>query len=279
MELNLLVNRIDLFFLISLLGFTYYGIYGLVSFNLYMVLFNKARTNILFQNSICPNNFVKGANKCYELVAYGMSSLNALIISIFSIIYITGMYYSYSAIDFENSYQIIYKFSMGYYIADIFYILIVALTTNPLLVSVNTYEDEKLGKKLNESRRLSQQDIFFIIHHLIVIYYQYFTLYNTNDLELLMSARSYISFCNLSELAVIPLNYGWYLINTKQTQTRLFKITAIITLIIYFFSRVVNLTILIYLAWLDGLIYYSLIGFPLVFLNYYWFYKLLSKTF
>ena len=169
MELNLLVNRIDLFFLISLLGFTYYGIYGLVSFNLYMVLFNKARTNILFQNSICPNNFVKGANKCYELVAYGMSSLNALIISIFSIIYITGMYYSYSAIDFENSYQIIYKFSMGYYIADIFYILIVALTTNPLLVSVNTYEDEKLGKKLNESRRLSQQDIFFIIHHLIVI--------------------------------------------------------------------------------------------------------------
>ena len=126
---------------------------------------------------------------------------------------------------------------------------------------------------------LSQQDLFLIIHHCIVIYYQCFILDKEIDIELRNTARKYIIFCNLSELAVIPLNYGWYLINTKQQKTKLFYIDGIITLFVYFFSRVVNLTLILYFAWLDNLIYYSLIGLPLVILNYFWFCKLLSKCF
>ena len=254
----------SLFFLVSLLGVRYYGIYGLLSFNTYMFLFYQSRNNNAFQKVICSKNYVKGIEKCYELVAYSMSAVNAVIISVFSSIYLLSYYASSSTVGLQYGLQygleIVYKFSMGYYVADIMYLLSVA------------YSDKNKGR----IAMISMQDAFFILHHAIVIYYQAFTIDDRN--ELASTARYYFSYCFLSEYAVLPLNYGWYLINTNQTKNKKFIITGIITIIVYFLSRIVNFTMILYFLWLDGLLSYGLIAIPLIFLNYYWFYKLLVKS-
>jgi len=260
------IMNYSLFFLVSLLGVRYYGIYGFASFNTYMFLFYQSRNNNAFQKVICSKNYIKGIEKCYELVAYSMSALNAVIISVFSSIYLLS-YYALGANDASSStgglqygLEIVYKFSMGYYIADIIYVLSVA------------YSDKNKGR----IAMISMQDAFFILHHVIVIYYQAFTIDDRN--ELASTARYYFSYCFLSEYAVLPLNYGWYLINTNQTKNKKFIITGIITIIVYFLSRIVNFAMILYFIWLDGLLSYGLIAVPLIAMNYYWFYKLLCKV-
>jgi hypothetical protein len=196
-----------------------------------------------------------------------MSAVNAVIISVFSSIYLLS-YYALGANDSSSStgvlqygLEIVYKFSMGYYVADIIYVLSVA------------YSDKNKGR----IAMISMQDAFFILHHVIVIYYQAFTIDDRN--ELASTARYYFSYCFLSEYAVLPLNYGWYLINTNQTKNKKFMVTGIITIIVYFLSRIVNFTTILYLLWLDELLSYGLIAVPLIAMNYYWFYKLLSRVF
>ncbi len=271
-------DRYEVFFLISLLGANYYGIIGLLSFNVYMLLFDQARNNDVFRNLICPKTYIKTIDKCYELIGYGMSAVNALVISVFSSIYLLAYYTDTISDDLQFGLKLVYQFSMGYYIADTVCILYLAFSSyrNANTEQPNEQPNEQKSRKRKRSMIISMQDAFFILHHIIVIYYQAFTIDDRN--ELASTARYYFSYCFLSEYAVLPLNYGWYLINTNQTKNKKYIITGIITIIVYFLSRIVNFPMILYILWLDGLLSYGLLAVPLIAMNYYWFYKLLCKV-
>ena len=55
-------------------------------------------------------------------------------------------------------------------------------------------------------------------------------------------------------------------------------ISSILTLILYFFTRVVNFTRLLFNYWEDDLLPAMALMMPLFLVNYYWFYKLMCKA-
>ncbi len=82
----------------------------------------------------------------------------------------------------------------------------------------------------------------------------------------------------LAECSVFTLNYSWYLVNTNQTDSNQMVISSVLTLVLYFITRVLNFTILIFNFWYDDLIPTIILMMPLFLVNYYWFYKLCSKA-
>ena len=141
---------------------------------------------------------------------------------------------------------------MSYYLADIVYII-------------------------DTSDKISTHNYYILLHHMIIIYYQIFS-YIQNDSIKIYYALFYLSRSFLAEYSVLPLNYCWYLLHTKQENTDKMIKSSILTLILYFFTRVINFTLVIYGIWVDGYFIFSLVGLPLVLLNYYWFYKLICKA-
>jgi hypothetical protein len=82
----------------------------------------------------------------------------------------------------------------------------------------------------------------------------------------------------LAECAVPTINYAWFLINTKQENTNQMLVSSVLTLILYFITRVINFTRLIFNFWYDDLIPAIILMMPLFLVNYYWFYKLCCKA-
>jgi hypothetical protein len=142
---------------------------------------------------------------------------------------------------------------MSYYLSDLYYVI---------------YSTKKLTKL----------EYFTIFHHSIMTYYQMFV-FIQNDYEFENHLLYYVNRGYLAEYSVLSLNYSWYLINTNQGNSRKMIISSIITLILYFITRVINFTSLIYNLWNDGFLLISSIMMPLFFINYYWFYKLFSKAY
>ena len=54
--------------------------------------------------------------------------------------------------------------------------------------------------------------------------------------------------------------------------------SSILTLVLYFFTRIVNFPLHIYNFWNDDLIPAIILMMPLFLVNYYWFYKLMCKA-
>lgn len=147
-----------------------------------------------------------------------------------------------------------YFISISYYSADIYYVI----------VSV---------------KKLTKNDYFTLCHHIvmIVIYYAIFIEIN-DDIQLENTLLYYINRGLLAEYSLFTLNYSWYLINTKQDTSNKMFISSILTLILYFFIRIVNFTRLIFNYWDDGLLSAMALMMPLFLVNYYWFYKLMCKA-
>ncbi len=99
-----------------------------------------------------------------------------------------------------------------------------------------------------------------------------------NDLKLENTLLYYMNKGLLAEYAVPTLNYAWYLVNTKQANSNQIFITSLLTLVLYFITRVLNFTILIFNFWYDDLIPAIILMMPLFLVNYYWFYKLCCKA-
>jgi hypothetical protein len=229
-----------------------------ITYAVYTCLYLLAIYSKTFQKFTCPDNYIKGINLTHEIVSYGFSTLHAIVISIGATLYLTRW------INFAIL-EIIFEFSIGYFCADVIYIIRL-LILNDILVD-------------NYSTQSILQYCAIILHHLLVIYYEeYYILYPIIPNELQETARIYLCYALLAEYAIVPLNYSWYLINTKQDKSTKFLITGCITVIVYFFSRVVNFTVIYYNLLCDGLISYSFICLPLVIMNYYWFYKLIKKA-
>lgn len=240
------------------------SIYSGISSLGYLLVFFLSKYNYTFQKWICPTNYIKGYTnihegatpltlkpiRAYELVSYGISTIHASIVSIGVIVYLS--YKQTNIILADAILDIVIKISLGYFSADIIYVL--------STIQKKTYI----------------QNLLIIIHHLLMIYYEQFAL-NINN-PLYSPARYYLSRAMCAELAIIPLNYGWYLINTRQTHTQKFLITGIITIGTYFVSRICNITLIYWDLLHDGYIKYSILGLPLVIMNFYWFNKLITKA-
>jgi hypothetical protein len=99
-----------------------------------------------------------------------------------------------------------------------------------------------------------------------------------NDLELENTLLYYMNRGLLSEYSIFTLNYSWYLVNTNQANSVQMIISTVLTLVLYFITRVLNFTRLIFNLWHDDLIPMLILGIPLFLANYYWFYKLCCKA-
>lgn len=231
-------------------GHNFLGFYGSLSFWMYLISYNamKIRSPQWFVERLVPNGFYKGIDKMHLLVSYMNSTVHAMVLGSVVSLYLLDVC---SYVWLENS----FKFSIGYFMADIIYLFDENISHDHDIVSL-------MMMLLHHIFTINCENLIFVIDDSLMVFARY------------IMAR----FC-LAELAVIPLNYSWYLINTRQTHTMKFKIASGITFIAYLLSRVINFTSLFYELFMLEHYKYMLMGSPVVLLNYYWFYKLIRKIF
>lgn len=235
-------------FLLNLIGIVWYGFYGSIAFIIYTYTYRLVLNNRNVAMWITPNGFKKDLKYAYEIVGYGLSTVHGGILAISATGYLCG----WLSPGFMDN---IFRISIGFLCADIFYLL-------------------ETGLIINKSFQI--MEIMLILHHFIMIFYKHFLLYS--NVDIIESARFYLNQMYLAEYAVLPLNYCWYLINTNQCNGLKFKMASILLIITYFVSRVMNFSIMMYNVWQDGLIRYILLGLPIILMNYYWFILLLKKA-
>ena len=218
-----------------------------INYFTYTYLYYLSFNNIYFAQAITPINYIEPLHGSHKLISYGFSTLHALFISFCATLYLLNIIDNY---DVKQAYFI----SISYYSADIYYVI-------------------------DSVKKLNKLDYFTICHHTVVIlmYYVIFIEIN-NDLNLENTLLYYINRGLLSEYSLFTLNYSWYLLNTKQDNSNKMFISSILTLVLYFFTRVLNFTRLIYNFWNDDLIPSIILMMPLFLINYYWFYKLMCKA-
>jgi hypothetical protein len=220
------------------------GLYVYVS---YVYLYKLSFIDFDFINSITPINYSEPYYGSHKLVSYGFSTLNAIFLTSFATLYLLNIIDNYTITQ-------VYFISMSYYFADLYYVI-------------------------DSTIKLSKLDFFTICHHtvMIVMYYVIFILNGNNNLE--KTLLYYMNRGLLAECSVLTLNYSWYLVNTKQENSNKMLISLLLTLVLYFITRVINFTLLIYNFWSDNLLPVIALMLPLFLINYYWFYKLMRKAY
>jgi hypothetical protein len=115
-----------------------------------------------------------------------------------------------------------------------------------------------------------------LFHHAVVL---------TNMLPIFIESFQIIhnywylsSILYLSEIPTIPLNISWTLNDLKKTDTLLFKYSSLATIILYIPCRLFTSVYVFYMLYKDSY-FNSFMFFTGIFiiLNYYWFYKLVSR--
>jgi hypothetical protein len=195
--------------------------------------------------SITPKNYIDSYNGSHKLVSYGISTIHSIFISLYSTLYLLNIIDNY---DIKQAFFI----SISYYSADIYYVI-------------------------DSTKKLTKLDYFTLCHHIIMIL-MYYVIFIEIYINLENTLLYYMNRGILAEYAVITLNYSWYLVNTKQDTSNKMIISSILTLILYFITRVVNFTRLIFNFWDDDLLPVIVLMLPLFLINYYWFYKLMCKA-
>lgn len=214
---------------------------------IYTYLYYLSLNNIYFITVITPKNYSESLHGSHKLVSYGFSTLHAIFISFVATLYLLDIIDNY---DIKQAFFI----SISYYLADIYYVS----------------DSVKKFKKL---------EYFTICHHIVMILMCYVLIIEIyNDMNLENTLLYYFNRGLLAEYSVIPLNYTWYLVNTKQDGSTKMFISSILTLVLYFITRIVNFTLIIYNLWNYNLLLVVTLFLPLFLINYYWFYKLMCKA-
>ena len=214
---------------------------------IYTYLYYLAFNNTYFAMSITPKNYSEELNSSHKLVSYGFSTLHALFISVCATLYLVNIIDNY---DIKQAFFI----SISYYLADIYYVS-------------------------DSVKKLNKLEYFTICHHIVMILMCYVLIIEIhNDTNLENTLLYYFNRGLLAEYSVIPLNYSWYLVNTKQDSTNNMLISSILTLVLYFITRIVNFTLIIYNLYNYKLLLAVTLFLPLFLINYYWFYKLMCKA-
>lgn len=176
--------------------------------------------------------------------SYIASTIHAIMVSLMSALVTLG----------ENMPLSLYYYSIGYYVSDIWFLLYINV-----IQSKSIFTETPL-----------------IIHHLVMLLYEgYSIIYDTSD----TLAFYFMNRVLLAEIAVIPLNALWYFRTYNSNNKRGITISGISLAITYFFSRVVNLSILFVEVFYSPIRYVGLCGFPVLVFNYMWFYKIMKGCF
>jgi len=214
---------------------------------IYTYLYYLAFNNTYFAMAITLKNYSEDLHSSHKLVSYGFSTLHAIFISVCATLYL---------LDIIDNYYIKQAFfiSISYYLADIYYVS-------------------------DSVKKLNKLEYFTICHHIVMILMCYVLIIEIhNDMNLENTLIYYFNRGLLAEYSVIPLNYSWYLVNTKQDGSSNMFISSILTLVLYFITRIVNFTLIIYNLWNYNLLLAVTLFLPLFLINYYWFYKLMCKA-
>jgi len=214
---------------------------------IYTYLYYLAFNNTYFAMAITLKNYSEDLHSSHKLVSYGFSTLHAIFISVCATLYL---------LDIIDNYYIKQAFfiSISYYLADIYYVS-------------------------DTVKKLKKLEYFTICHHTLMILMCYVLIIEIhNDMNIENTLLYYFNRGLLAEYSVIPLNYSWYLVNTKQDGTTKMFISSILTLVLYFITRIVNFTLVIYNLWNYNLLLAVILFLPLFLINYYWFYKLMCKA-
>ncbi|MEM9737778.1 MAG: TLC domain-containing protein [Bacteroidota bacterium] len=90
----------------------------------------------------------------------------------------------------------------------------------------------------------------------------------------------------IAEITLVPLYFSWYMLKWSMQGSTLFIIVAIITLLSYFFLRIGVFSYLLVKLWKQYInqengigILQLIIFFPIILMNYLWFYRLLQHAF
>ena len=135
-----------------------------------------------------------------------------------------------------------------------------------------------IGQIITIRNRVWKQMLF---HHLIILLgLSPFVYYSFTSILPFDIYPYYVAMNYLVEFATIPLNIGWYLHNTKKTESILFKIISTITLLLYLPFRVINTGYLAFYAlfYLPHVLPLQEIQLIFFILNIFWFYKLCKKA-
>lgn len=136
-----------------------------------------------------------------------------------------------------------------------------------------------IGRIITIRNRVWKQ---MLIHHCMIIAALCpFIYYSFTDILPFKLYPYYAAMNYLVEIATIPLNISWYLHENNKTDSILFKLSSITTLIIYLPFRVINTGYLsIYsLLYIPHVIPLQEIQVIFFLLNIYWFYKLCRKAY
>lgn len=224
------------------------GLCGIFIYFTYTYIYTISYNDENFAMSITPKNYIESERGIHKLVSYGFSTIHALFISISSTLYLLNIIDNYEI-------KQVFFISIAYYLADLYYVI-------------------------DSTNKIKLLDYFTICHHsVMIIMYNIIFIQINNDLNLENTLLKYMNRGLLAEYSVLTLNYSWYLVNTKQDKSNNMLISSILTLILYFFTRVINFTCLIYNFLYDGLFIALAVMLPLFLINYYWFYKLMCKAF
>ena len=113
----------------------------------------------------------------------------------------------------------------------------------------------------------------FSFHHISVII---LILFNYNDYLDSEYADTYLlSIALIGEICVIPLNISWYLYKTNNKESLLYRINNRILIISYLLFRVIGYTYGLYIILYNQFTLAFIVGFPVIFMNYVWFCKLI----
>jgi hypothetical protein len=176
-----------------------------------------------------------------QKISYLSSTAHAIMVSLMSSLVVLGDRVPHS----------LYFYSIGYYIADIWY-----------LVYINVCQKKSIFT-----------DSPLIIHHLVMLLYEgYAIIYDSDDYQ----AFYFMNRVLLAEIAVVPLNALWYYRTIDKDNKHGLLISGMSLLITYFLSRVVNLSILFVEVYYSPIRYIGICGFPVLVFNYMWFYKIVK---
>lgn len=215
-------------------------------FIIYTYIYKLSFNNSYFAMSITPSNYIDPVVGSHKLISYGFSTIHASFTAICATLYL------YNIIDNYDIKQVFF-ISMSYYLADLFY-------------------------TITSTKKLLILDYFTFCHHFVMFYYHNLV-FIQNDPILENNLLFYLNRGYIAEYSLVSLNYSWYLINTKQDNGIKMMISSITTLVLYFITRILNFTVLLYKVWQDDLVLVSIVVLPLMMINYYWFYKIILKAY
>ena len=179
------------------------------------------------------------------------STIHAAYISTMSGLYLCGY-------NIDYSYSL--RWSMMYFVVDMAYLSVSALSVSSSSVTSSSVIPSSLDTQI-------------MIHHVSGIVALLPNFFAPSPIYYYMAAIGF-----MSEISTIPLNICWYLHDTRQTDSILYKPMGFTTLMLYVPFRLIGFPYVFVLLVNNGYWILSAFCSAVIALNYMWFFKLLKRA-